>query len=106
MTSRWLPVGLLTLLVGCKCVACSPETDASDPSAIGVGKGKDGGASDDGGPPPEPYDFPACTAASGPAAPGGAELTDDTGKATVETRGTGCERTFVLASTAARKDNF
>lgn len=50
------------------------------------------------------YPFPACLTAEGEADPG--VLADDTGRASVETDGEGCERSFRLASTADRRDNL
>src|SRR5262249_52973144 len=50
------------------------------------------------------YDFPACVTALGGADLG--ELTDDTGSAHVRVMGEGCERTFVMTSTAPRVDNL
>jgi hypothetical protein len=52
------------------------------------------------------YDFPACIAADGTERPGDRVLDDDTGRATVDVSGAGCERTFSLASTAARRDDL
>ena len=50
------------------------------------------------------YDFPACVVGTGTAVTG--TIDDDTGTASVTTSGDACARTFVLSSTAERRDSI
>lgn len=85
--------------------ACS-----SDPSSDGTSGNPDAGdltvPGTDGGPEGPPFDVPACVVATGEPPAAATELSDDTGTASVQVEGSGCERTFVLSSTAARKDDL
>ncbi len=60
----------------------------------------------DGGPEGPPFDVPSCVVADGEPAAGASELSDGTGTASVQVEGTGCARTFILTSTAPRKDEL
>ncbi|MBN9162418.1 MAG: hypothetical protein J0I07_15765 [Myxococcales bacterium] len=92
-----------TVLAGAAC--------ASDPPAAETNHRPDSGevtAPDldlDGGGRP-PFEVPSCIVATGDAAEAARTLEDDTGSASVEVEGTGCERSFVLTSSAARKDDL
>jgi hypothetical protein len=52
------------------------------------------------------FDVPACIAATGETHPDANVLADETGRASVESVGPPCERTFSLASTAVRRDDL
>ena len=52
------------------------------------------------------FDVPECVVASGESLESATTIQDDTGTATVAVEGTGCARTFVLGSTAVRKDDL
>lgn len=92
--------GLFVLALAC---GADPQASSSTPPPPVSGPTDPGGA--DGGTPP-PFDVPACVVAEGDAPASGAELSDDLGKATVTAVGTGCARTFTLASTATRRDDL
>ncbi len=99
---RLLFGGLLaTVAIG---FACS--SDPSEATAIRPDAGDLAASGGDGGSEGPPFDVPECIVAAGDAPAQASELSDDTGTASVQVDGAGCERSFVLSSTAARKDDF
>ena len=85
--------------------ACSSDP-ASDPADGRPDAGDLTAPGADGGPEAPPFDVPACVVAEGEPAAQANEVSDDTGTASVQVDGSGCERTFVLSSTAPRKDEL
>lgn len=87
-------------------VACSSsEGDPPPPPSVEV---PDSGAispPDPDAPDRAPFEVPACVVATGAGRDDADVLEDDTGTATVEVEGEGCERTFLLSSTAERRDD-
>ncbi|MDF2697072.1 MAG: Six-hairpin glycosidase-like protein, partial [Labilithrix sp.] len=92
---------LATVVAG---VACTSDPPA-DPGKERPDAGEVTAPGADGGDGP-PFDVPACVVAAGEGRPDASDLTDDTGSATVQTQGAGCERRFTLSSTAPRKDEL
>lgn len=96
---RWALFGSLIATV----VACG----SSDPPASSPPDGPDGGeVPGDAGAPLPPFDVPACVVATGEGPAEARALADDTGTATVTVEGEGCARSFVLTSTAPRRDDL
>jgi len=100
-------LGLVLGIGGGLTWGCSSSGDgASDPPPDAAGPGPvDGGGGQETGP-IDAASIPACIVAEGTATPGARVLEDGTGTASVEVEGSGCERSFRLASTATRRDSL
>jgi hypothetical protein len=94
-----------TVIAGAAGVACASDP-AADPSKAWPDAGEVTVSTPDGGDDGPPFDVPMCVVPDGEGRPDASELADDTGTANVTVDGSGCERRFVLSSTAPRKDDF